>query len=123
MLFQIEGTHNLSYLKLAHYIEMVKTSNRGSHAYITWDNPQPANEHTEIGDTVAPKTRFKRCFISLKGAIDGFLRGCRPVIGVDGTHLNGPYEDILLTTIGLDAENHSYPTQFYPNKSNFFFEF
>jgi len=35
MLFQIEERHDLSYLKLAHYIEMVKKPNPGSHAYIT----------------------------------------------------------------------------------------
>jgi len=58
---------------------------------------------------MAPKPRFKRCFISLKGAIDGFLRGCRPIIGVDGTHLKGPYKGVLFTAIGLDAENHCYP--------------
>ena len=67
MLFQIEGRHDLSYLKLAHYIDMVKKTNPGSQAYITWDNPQPTNEQTENADSVPPKPRFKRCFISLEG--------------------------------------------------------
>ena len=34
MFFQIEGRHDLSYLKLAHYIEMIKKINLGSHPYI-----------------------------------------------------------------------------------------
>ena len=109
MLFQIEGRHDLSYLKLANYIEMVKKTNLGSHDYITWDSLQPANEQTENDDSVPPKLRFKRCFISLKGVIDEFLKGCRHIIRLDGTHLKGPYKGVLLTTMRLDTENHSYP--------------
>ncbi|TXG56945.1 hypothetical protein EZV62_018258 [Acer yangbiense] len=33
----------------------------------------------------------------------GFLEGCRPFLGLDGCHLKGPYEGILLSTIALDA--------------------
>jgi len=109
MLFQIEGNHDLSYLKLANYIEMMKKTNLRGHSYITWDIPQPANKQTQNGDSLSPKPRFKRCFISLKGAIDGFLKGCRSIIRVDGIYLKGPYKGALLTAMGLDAVNHYYP--------------
>jgi len=109
MLFQIEGRHDFSYLKLANYIEMVKKTNLRGHAYITWDNPQPANKQTQNGDRLPPKPWFKRCFISLKGAIDGFLKGCRSIIRVDVSHLKGPYKGVLLTAMGLDVENRYYP--------------
>lgn len=35
--------------------------------------------------------------------------GCRPIIGLDGCHLKGPYGGILLTAVGIDANNQIYP--------------
>ncbi|KAL0427725.1 UNVERIFIED_CONTAM: hypothetical protein Slati_2947300 [Sesamum latifolium] len=39
----------------------------------------------------------------------GFLSGCRPVIGVDGCHLKGPYGGVLLTAVPIDPNNNLYP--------------
>ena len=39
----------------------------------------------------------------------GFLAGCRPLIGVDGTHLKGNYGGILLSAVALDANNEIFP--------------
>ncbi|KAG8385982.1 hypothetical protein BUALT_Bualt03G0101700 [Buddleja alternifolia] len=39
----------------------------------------------------------------------GFLTDCRPVIGVDGCHLKGPYGGILLTAVSVDPNNSLYP--------------
>ncbi|KAJ8423118.1 hypothetical protein Cgig2_027332 [Carnegiea gigantea] len=44
MLFQIKGRHDLSYLKLAHYIEMVKTI---ANAYNIWDNEEALHQLQE----------------------------------------------------------------------------
>ncbi|XP_021732606.1 uncharacterized protein LOC110699393 [Chenopodium quinoa] len=35
----------------------------------------------------------------------GFLRGCRPFIGIDGAHLSGHFKGILLTAVGIDGNN------------------
>ncbi|KAL0395601.1 UNVERIFIED_CONTAM: hypothetical protein Scaly_0008500 [Sesamum calycinum] len=40
---------------------------------------------------------------------EGFLHGCRPVIGVDGCHLKGPHGGILLTAVSIDPNNNLYP--------------
>ncbi|KAL0401435.1 UNVERIFIED_CONTAM: hypothetical protein Slati_4173400 [Sesamum latifolium] len=40
---------------------------------------------------------------------EGFLGGCRPIIGVDGCHLKGPHGGILLTAVGVDPNNNLYP--------------
>ncbi|KAL4563693.1 hypothetical protein LXL04_027738 [Taraxacum kok-saghyz] len=40
---------------------------------------------------------------------DGWIRGCRMVIGLDGCFLKGQVKGELLTAIGRDADNHVYP--------------
>ncbi|VVA39544.1 Hypothetical predicted protein, partial [Prunus dulcis] len=42
----------------------------------------------------------------------GFLEGCRPVIGVDGCHLKGPYPGQILTTVGVDGNNGYFPVAY-----------
>lgn len=52
---------------------------------------------------------FKRRFIALSGALQGFLNGCHPFIGVDGTFLKGQHHGMLLTAITLDGNKQLYP--------------
>ncbi|GAB4861938.1 hypothetical protein Ancab_037193 [Ancistrocladus abbreviatus] len=42
----------------------------------------------------------------------GYLRGCRPFIGVDGCHLTGPFGGILLSVVALDGNNGLFPVAF-----------
>ena len=44
----------------------------------------------------------------LKSVLDGFLAGCRPIIGLDGCHLTGAYLDICLTTVDKDGNTNIY---------------
>ncbi|VVA39283.1 PREDICTED: transposon, partial [Prunus dulcis] len=76
-----EGTFKEQYARLWDYAEELKTANKGS--------------------TVKIKTQI------VKGET-GFLEGCRPVIGVDGCHLKGPYPGQILTTVGVDGNNDSW---------------
>lgn len=58
---------------------------------------------------VEGKAVFKRfciCWGSLKR---GFLEGCRPVICLDGCHLKSSSGGILLSAVGIDANNCMYP--------------
>ena len=52
---------------------------------------------------------FRRFFVSFEAQKLGFLNGCRPFIGVDGCHLKGPYEGVLLSVVCLDANNDIFP--------------
>ncbi|KAJ0043059.1 hypothetical protein Pint_17648 [Pistacia integerrima] len=36
---------------------------------------------------------------------NGFLKGCKGIIGLDGTHLKGPYRGVLISTVTLDLNN------------------
>ncbi|KAG8380694.1 hypothetical protein BUALT_Bualt06G0042600 [Buddleja alternifolia] len=51
-------------------------------------------------------SHFNVCFKALK---DGFLGGCRPIIGVDGCHRKGPHRAILVTAVGVDPNNNLFP--------------
>ena len=47
--------------------------------------------------------------VFFKACKERFLAGCRKFIGVDGTHLKGVYKGVLLTAMGIDAQNHCVP--------------
>ncbi|KAF6136671.1 hypothetical protein GIB67_016127 [Kingdonia uniflora] len=51
--------------------------------------------------------------IAYKGSIEGFLQGCRPVLGLDGYFLKGKYEGVCLSIIGLDGNNGIFPIAVY----------
>ena len=53
--------------------------------------------------------RFMRFYCCLGPLKKGFLAACRPLIGVDGCHLKGPYRGQLLTTVAVDANNGWWP--------------
>ena len=52
---------------------------------------------------------FKRFYVGFKAFRDGWSRGCRRVIGLDGSFLKGQVKGEILTAIGRDADNHVYP--------------
>ena len=47
--------------------------------------------------------RFKRLFVCLDVMKKGFVKGCRPWVGIDGYHLKGSYREILLSIVTVDA--------------------
>ncbi|XP_056691429.1 uncharacterized protein [Spinacia oleracea] len=93
----INGSFSESYALLPRYAEMIKDTNPGSYALITW--------HSDPGD-VQPK--FKACFFSFGAQVRGFLKGCRPMIGIDGAHLSGFFKGILLSALGIDGNNEIF---------------
>ncbi|GKA76125.1 retrovirus-related pol polyprotein from transposon TNT 1-94, partial [Tanacetum coccineum] len=62
-----------------------------------------------VEDTSAGKSYFKRFYVCFKGMKDGWLEGCRRVIGLDGCFLKHICRGELLTTMGMDANNQMYP--------------
>ncbi|PKU61943.1 hypothetical protein MA16_Dca023140 [Dendrobium catenatum] len=55
---------------------------------------------------------FKRFFVSFKVCIDGFLSGCRYLIGVDACHLKSKYLGVLLSANCLDGNNGLFTIAF-----------
>lgn len=53
--------------------------------------------------------RFKRLYVCLGPLKESFLEGCRPLIGLDGCHLNGPFGGILLSAVATDPNEGMFP--------------
>ena len=54
------------------------------------------------------ETHFDNIIISFPTLRDGFDQGCRPFIGIDGCHLKGPYKGVLLSIVGINANNEIF---------------
>ncbi|KAK4382804.1 hypothetical protein Sango_2836700 [Sesamum angolense] len=52
---------------------------------------------------------LERMYFCLKGMRDGFIEGCRPLIGLDGCFLKGLFKGSLLAAIGRDPNDNIYP--------------
>lgn len=55
------------------------------------------------------KTIFDRFMIDFPAVRDGFNKGCKPFIGIDGCHLKEPYKGFLLSTVALNGNIRVYP--------------
>ncbi|XP_016647070.1 PREDICTED: uncharacterized protein LOC107880308 [Prunus mume] len=95
-----EGTFKEQYARLWDYAKELKTTNQGSTVKIK----------TQI---MKCETVFQRIYVCLAACKKGFLEGCRPVIGVDGCHLKGPYPGQILTAVGVDWNNGYFPVPSY----------
>ncbi|XP_021761743.1 uncharacterized protein LOC110726568 [Chenopodium quinoa] len=93
---QLHGGFAEPYAALPKYAEMIKSTNPGSYALVTW---------TDSGDQ---SFKFKSCFISFSAQVKGFLGGCRPIIGIDRAHLSGYYKGMMLTAVSIDGNNEIF---------------
>ena len=99
---EIEGKHAKSFKLIPQYARLLLDKNPSSIVKIDyWLRHSPNNTPT-----------FKRLFICLYACKQGFLKGCRPFIGLDGCHLKGPYGGVLLIVVSLDANNGLFPIAF-----------
>ena len=92
-LFEHEGGLIEHYNKLYQYKQAILESNAGSTCVVDVDG----------------SSHFKRMYVCFKGMKDGWLAGCRKVIGLDGCSLKHTCKGELLTAMGRDANNQMYP--------------
>jgi hypothetical protein len=88
----IHGTHEAGYMLLPNYCADIEKSNPGSIV---------ALERTVNNE-------FLRVFISYNASGAGFAF-CRPLLGLDGTHLKTKYKGILLAATAIDAKGQLFP--------------
>ncbi|RYQ90308.1 hypothetical protein Ahy_B09g096465 isoform A [Arachis hypogaea] len=93
----IEGSEIAQYARLRDYGNQILKTNPGSTVRIQ-TNPMPDSNPV-----------FLRIYVCFEACKKGFVGGCRPFIGLDGTFIRGYYGGQLLTAIGQDANNHIYP--------------
>ena len=74
-------------------------------------------------------TKFERLYVCLDAWKKRFLGGCRPIIGVDDSHIKGFQKGKLLAVVGIDPNNKIYPIVYAVVESecyktwSWFFEF
>ncbi|KAJ9552780.1 hypothetical protein OSB04_016825 [Centaurea solstitialis] len=96
-LYEIEGSLVEHYAKVWSYGEELRRSNPGSTIKIGVDV------------MLNGKTYFSKFYVCFKGVKDGWIEGCRRVIGLDGCFLKGVCRGQLLAAIHRDANNQIYP--------------
>ncbi|CAL8999522.1 unnamed protein product [Prunus brigantina] len=92
----IQGSYIEQYARLRDYAEELKKANKVSTVVIKTEQ-------------VGGQAIFLRMYVCFAGCRQGFLDGCRPVIGVDRCHVKGPYPGQILTAVGVDGNNGSFP--------------
>ncbi|KAI3701118.1 hypothetical protein L2E82_45763 [Cichorium intybus] len=95
---EIEGSLIEHYGKLWSYGQEVLRANPGSTVKLSVDIMPDSST-----------TMFSKFYVCLKAIRDGWIEGCRRVIGVDGCFLKGIVRGEILSAIGRDANNHIYP--------------
>ncbi|XP_028793439.1 uncharacterized protein LOC114749123 [Neltuma alba] len=98
----MDGSFVDEFSKLEAYYNELKVSDPGSDISV-----EISNEALEQGKRV-----FRRMYLCFNAAKVGWKVRCRPLIGVDGTFLKGKARGILLTAVGLDANDSLYPLAF-----------
>ena len=74
---QINGTHEESYAQLPKYIEKLEEANPGS----------------DITLECTTENKFRRIFVRFGASAKDFVH-CRPLLGLDGTHLKSKYQGL-----------------------------
>ncbi|XP_071918009.1 uncharacterized protein [Coffea arabica] len=92
------GDHKKQYARLRDYCATIMLKNPGSAAYVMTE---------VVPASVNPI--FQRMFVMFGAQKDGFISGCRPVIGLDACHLKGRLGGHLMHAVGRDGNNQMYP--------------
>ncbi|XP_071933866.1 uncharacterized protein [Coffea arabica] len=75
-------------------------------------NPDSSIILKTVDGTSKGQQRFQKLYMCFHGVKQGFLVGCRPLIGVDDTFLKGTVGGVLLIAVGLDANNSIFPVAY-----------
>ncbi|KAL0374349.1 UNVERIFIED_CONTAM: hypothetical protein Sradi_3350600 [Sesamum radiatum] len=95
----IEGKAEDQFECLWDYAAELRSSNPGSTVQLVMND----------GGNGTGQRKFSKFYVCFDALRRGFLSGCRPLIGVDGCHLKGPYGGVLLTAVAIDPNNNLYP--------------
>ncbi|EOY32076.1 Gag-pol polyprotein-like protein [Theobroma cacao] len=95
---KIEETYKEEYLVLNDYVEELKLTNPRSTIFVT--------SHKPTLDSMPVFEKIYICFGALK---QGFLGGCRHIIGLDGCFLKRLIQGQLLVAVERDGNNQMFP--------------
>jgi len=92
------GDWKLEFSKLLDYADMIKSTNPGTSCWVRTDN-----------ETVPGKYLFKYFYVCFGALKNGWLEGCRKIIGLDGCFLKGACKGELLVAVGKNGNQQMYP--------------
>ena len=92
------GTDMEQYHHLWSYAATIRETNPGSTVKIKLDTAEEGSQGT-----------FQRLYYCLYACKQGFLDGCRPIIGLDGCFLKSAFGGQLLSAIGRDGNDNMVP--------------
>ncbi|KAF6135354.1 hypothetical protein GIB67_027228 [Kingdonia uniflora] len=55
--------------------------------------------------------------VAFRASLNGFVKECRPILGLDGCFLKGEYRGVCLSVVSLDANNSLFPIGMYMCKT------
>ena len=96
---EMDGSYKVQFQQLEAYAAALKRSNPGSKAEI-----ELCKESLNQGKRV-----FRRMFLCFDACKRGWIAGCRRLIGLDGSFLKGVCKGMLLSAIGIDADDQLVP--------------
>jgi hypothetical protein len=100
------GDHREQYFRLRDYAQTVVDTNPGSRVIVATVTPAPTVENPQ------PGPHFHGLFFCINGPREGFLKGCRPFIGLDGCFIKLCTGAQILAATGRDGNNNMYPIAF-----------
>ncbi|GMI68820.1 hypothetical protein like AT5G15685 [Hibiscus trionum] len=95
---RLAGNCREEFAKLWDYADELRTQNPGSTIRMAVNR---------VSDTSPP--HFKRFYVCFDTVKRGWKEGCRPIIGLDGCFLKGPFKGVMLLAIGRDGNDQMYP--------------
>nr|CAN61574.1 hypothetical protein VITISV_023349 [Vitis vinifera] len=108
--FERDHGVQLTYNQVWHLKEKAKEriygAPRESYTFVPWlcHRLKEINPDT-IAEYTSDEGHFMQLFIAYAFTIQGFIKGCRPVLAIDSCHLSGPYKGALLFAIAYDADD------------------
>ncbi|XP_056690313.1 uncharacterized protein [Spinacia oleracea] len=93
----IHGSAAEQYGRIWDYAAAIRRYNPGSSAFVRVTNIE------------RPPTLFQRFYCCLQPCKEGFVHGCRHILGVDGCHLRSTWPGICLVAVGKDGNNNLFP--------------
>ena len=112
--FECDHGVQLTYNQAWHLKEKAKEcifgAPRESYTFVFWlcHRLREINPGT-IAEYTSHEGHFMQLFIAHAFSIQGFIKGCRPVLAIDSCHLSGLYKRALLFAIAYNANDGMFP--------------
>ncbi|CAI9286511.1 unnamed protein product [Lactuca saligna] len=97
---QVRGDYVGQYALLRDYVQELQKHNPDTTVKIDVESEPNPNSETRT---------FKRIYICLGPLKKGFAAGRRDFLGLDGAFMKGPYPGQILSAVGIDGNNGTYP--------------